>query len=86
MRLKDRNSVLEVSTVSKSLPENNLITFMEKTSVKMGLMSNITYTRLNHQDFYIKIKIRNPTKAQKPLIVRIFLALKEETTVQGVKW
>lgn len=65
---------------------NKLETFMEETSIQMSGNSTITYTRLNHKDFTVHLSINNPTLVTKKVIIRLFLALEEETVVGETSW
>ena len=39
--------------------------------------STVSYNRLNHQDFTVNIKLKNPQSSQKKVVLRIFLGISE---------
>ena len=71
-------AVKEIFTTSDDLPDNNLVTFLEDVRIQMAARSSLRYRRLNHKDFSFHIKLSNPQREKRKVIVRIFLGLKSE--------
>ena len=72
--------VQNISTVLESTGvENQLFTVWEKVTIHHSEDSDITYSRVNHEDFMYKITILNPKQIKDNVIIRLWLGqLKNE--------
>ena len=70
------NTVIDKSFAkTKKDLTNKLITFWESAKIKYWTKSNIFYRRLNHIQFRYELRIRNPGKVTRKVMLRIWLGL-----------
>ena len=84
--LTDGLEVMSVSVSSDGVPDNNLITYLEDSKVRMAMHSSISYRRLNFKEFQFNIQLSNPAHRTEKVIVRIFLGLQKNSTIRGNVW
>ena len=84
--MSDDLRVESVSVSTDGVPENNLITYLEDSKVRMAMHSSISYRRLNFKEFQFNIQLSNPQGSTKKVIVRIFLGLQKNSTIRGNIW
>lgn len=84
--LSDGLRIESVSVSSDGVPDNNLITYLEDSKVRMAMHSSISYRRLNFKEFQFNIQLSNPQSSSKKVIVRIFLGLQKNSTIEGNVW
>ena len=80
--LSDEVKVVNVKTVLENQVlkkvDNILLTRMASRTLDYGPETRITYRGLDHHPFKYEIKLENPQKSTRKVIVRIFLGLRQK--------
>ena len=76
VRVVNAKTVLENPVVGSL--DNILLTYMENAELDYGHNTQISYPRVNHHRFKYEIELENPERANKKVIVRLFLGIEQD--------